>query len=1431
MKLKLVEDIINKIEYKSISNIDKFKQYADEILGGYGEMSDSDIKKDIKEVYINGELKGYIGLSKYNEEDGTKLLGIGNFMIIERGKGYGTQVINDIVSKYKNEYDLIYCFVDSDNEGAISLYKKLGKVYDEDGPNDNGQYYVTFYDNGKYKLEESLTEDLNSMLPYYKNLQNEDRNYVLSFLSKDPTWNEKKESGQYSKWILDKLNRKIIDNSILGHLGDLLKRFEDNKKQLKDKDIMKFKSAIDLEDYLNNENNYIDLSHRQEVRQRQKDRHNADLNNEAELVYEDNDWEVWIPKTYAASCKLGQGTSWCTASTETSNYYDNYTSKGQLYININKRNPEEKYQFHFESKSFMDKDDQKINIEEFFIDNPTLYKKIYKDMYQFNIDNALQELSILKKNNYNYYYTDKDKISEFIRDKIKKITIVKNVTNIGENAFYNCTSLTSVEIPNTVTSIGKGAFDSCISLTSIEIPNNIKSIDNFAFVNCTSLTNVIIDNGVTRIGDYAFNDCSSLTNINIPDSVISMGAYVFRKCPSLTIYCEAESKPSGWDIWWNILNWKDDSSVPVVWGYKGNKTNESFQKLTHNKYKLEENYDPPYNAQQIKDNYGIELYNKLIKDPAHRWRMKTGIELIHKEPTKEELERIWKNWQEISEEQKEKSDKKSLELFGKTNEENYYDLIKLYESVDSNKDIDDIETPEQLMIWMEKNISYELANDEYDAEDDPPTKTAEEVIESGTGHCAEQSYLEYEVLDELGYFPQLIFVKENNSEEDYGADGSAHMFVVYQDDDEKYTYFEHSQEHNKGIHKFDSMSELLDFVGKNWWRYDANSDILEVRYIDEPITGVKNWELAQECHKYPVDEVLDISNNVMEDDVPLDAKWDPYRHEIIEKSLTEASFRHSYKTAFGISNQYRGFTVVESKDDIAVYDGLVTDQNLVESNFKSLDDAKLYIDLITGYARKPFNADYKYSIILLLSAGLDEKLKSMIEDGIKLRNISKKSDDLDFYIQIGSKEDNLNNIIKKYDLQDYIVNFRKKSDYSGPQSSQSIKDLLRLGHASRREDAIAYYDNLTEAKKSKNKNKKKKKIDYTEFNTPAKLKAWAKKRQKGLSPFTYLNTNAGNVEYNNSMFNQMMGNNNSNSTTDSAIGSMPGGISNGGLSSGEAASAAGDGGGMAMGESMNLKEAWYRVTCNGGNNFGKASLSFQKPGPDGKFKIGIKSKANFTNGEQVTFKTKEDAQEFAERVLNSDVGKKRGMTKIYEPQVISDSNSERFVEVDTVFGKAYMRPDLAISFGYTVENDNNLILDEITNILENIGYKKINTRKVSDNIIYLFRNDQFISPMGTKIDIELVIPEDIGQVIIRFKHDSAKLYYDLYDIGSNISSKTLYEVKSNLETYIKGKISQSEQDYEGALPEDDRTLKSDYTQLLNKYPFAKKDLEYVLLFD
>jgi RimJ/RimL family protein N-acetyltransferase len=149
------------IDYLPVSDVELFKEYANDILGGFGGMSDAAIKSGIKEINFEGKLAGYIGFSEY-EENGHKCLGIGNFMIIERGKGLGSAVIQNIVEKYKNQYDLIYCFVDAKNDGAIRLYKKLGKVYDEDGPNDNGEYYVTFWDNGKWELDEDYDPPYNA---------------------------------------------------------------------------------------------------------------------------------------------------------------------------------------------------------------------------------------------------------------------------------------------------------------------------------------------------------------------------------------------------------------------------------------------------------------------------------------------------------------------------------------------------------------------------------------------------------------------------------------------------------------------------------------------------------------------------------------------------------------------------------------------------------------------------------------------------------------------------------------------------------------------------------------------------------------------------------------------------------------------------------------------------------------------------------------------------------------------------------------------------------------------------------------------------------------------------------------------------------------------------------------------------------------------
>ena len=152
---------------------------------------------------------------------------------------------------------------------------------------------------------------------------------------------------------------------------------------------------------------------------------------------------------------------------------------------------------------------------------------------------------------------------------LTSVTIPDSVTSIGEYAFYDCTSLTSVTIPDSVTSIGDGAFSYCESLTSVTIPDSVTSIGWHAFDGCTSLTGIwvaegnshyasdasgvlfnkdkttlvqcpgafaayTIPNSVTSIGADAFSYCRSLTSVTIPDSVTSIGESSFYKCTSLT---------------------------------------------------------------------------------------------------------------------------------------------------------------------------------------------------------------------------------------------------------------------------------------------------------------------------------------------------------------------------------------------------------------------------------------------------------------------------------------------------------------------------------------------------------------------------------------------------------------------------------------------------------------------------------------------------------------------------------------------------------------------------------------------------------------------------------------------------------------------------------------------------------------------------------
>jgi len=166
------------------------------------------------------------------------------------------------------------------------------------------------------------------------------------------------------------------------------------------------------------------------------------------------------------------------------------------------------------------------------------------------------------------FSSDKSELVVFPFGRSGEYQIPTSVTYIGEDAFYDCSNLTSVTIPNSVRSIGKNAFYGCNSLTSIQvksgnpqycsiegilfnsdkselvvfpggrmgdyqIPGYVTSIGSSAFSGCTKLSSVSIPNSVTSIGECAFSDCTGLTSVTIPSSVTSTGESIFSGCTGL----------------------------------------------------------------------------------------------------------------------------------------------------------------------------------------------------------------------------------------------------------------------------------------------------------------------------------------------------------------------------------------------------------------------------------------------------------------------------------------------------------------------------------------------------------------------------------------------------------------------------------------------------------------------------------------------------------------------------------------------------------------------------------------------------------------------------------------------------------------------------------------------------------------------------------
>ncbi|WP_075722046.1 leucine-rich repeat domain-containing protein [Roseburia sp. 499] len=147
------------------------------------------------------------------------------------------------------------------------------------------------------------------------------------------------------------------------------------------------------------------------------------------------------------------------------------------------------------------------------------------------------------------------------------IVIPAKATAIGDNAFKNNDNITSVrfEQGSKVQSLRYQAFYDCDSLNSVELPTGLITIGQSAFASCGELTSVVIPDTVTVLGTGAFEYCTSLKEITIPKSVTCIGAFCFRGNPSLTTFrCE-----STYNLFLNYDYAFYDSNAVTIYGYVG----------------------------------------------------------------------------------------------------------------------------------------------------------------------------------------------------------------------------------------------------------------------------------------------------------------------------------------------------------------------------------------------------------------------------------------------------------------------------------------------------------------------------------------------------------------------------------------------------------------------------------------------------------------------------------------------------------------------------------------------------------------------------------------------------------------------------------------------------------------------------------------------
>lgn len=264
---------------------------------------------------------------------------------------------------------------------------------------------------------------------YVKYYSGIDRDIFNKIISSDPTWRSEKpdKMGKFGKWLLKLYMTKSLNIEDLYKASEYLSYFVRYNNRIEVKDINKYRSLPELYNVVKvfMENPDIATSNSDEVRR---------IKEGAEKVYEDGEWLIVVPHTKEASCYYGKGTQWCTAAEQSHNMFDHYNNQGNLYINIRKSDGE-KFQFHFESGSFMDATDTPIespiydtigfgySILDYYKENLSSdnFNKLVETKIEVNSNDNGEILMYCTTPYINYYYLYDESYGTLVADRLKRV--------------------------------------------------------------------------------------------------------------------------------------------------------------------------------------------------------------------------------------------------------------------------------------------------------------------------------------------------------------------------------------------------------------------------------------------------------------------------------------------------------------------------------------------------------------------------------------------------------------------------------------------------------------------------------------------------------------------------------------------------------------------------------------------------------------------------------------------------------------------------------------------------------------------------------------------------------------------------------------------------------------------------------------------------